>query len=452
MSVGGPVFDPGTSPLDEAVDAMLAHDIVPVAAAGNSGPAPITLPQPATSHGSLVVGGASMAANERIYAELQLGAGKGSLFRPFAGPLMYFYSSLGPQANGEVRPHVVANGHYNFAMGEGDNPLMVSFISGTSGAAPMVAGVAAVLRQAYPNATARQIRNAIILSANPNFINNADVLDQGHGHVDAAAAAKLLASGAAPDTVERAPEVNRLVEVNVERNTSLRVVDGYASRTFHLKPGQRDAIVYRVEPNTSQVIVTLTDFVAGPADKQNQLSGDTLTFGVHSAMTTDHAGGGDYVSDVEYIRTGTRIINNPEPGLLRIAVNGSWRNGDDVSVHATVVSTTEPVKGFTRHGDINNAQTITMPFTVPAGTKLANIRLIWTGDWVHVPASDLDLYLVSPSGKTNSDGATENDPELATIQNPEAGKWVAMIQGYNIPAGEDRYELRIELDGKVLKQ
>ena len=287
---------------------MLAHDIVAVVAAGNSGPSPITLGSPATARGALTVGGASLAANERVGAELFVGPGKGALYRPFAGPLMYFASSRGPQADGQLHPHVVAPGHWNFAMGEGQVGYF-SFVSGTSGASPMVAGIAAVLRQAFPAASARQIRNAIIQSANPNFINFADVLDQGHGFANAAAAANLLAAGAAPDTLEPLPNSTSSVKVNVEQNSLLRVEDGFVRRTFHLKPGQRGDIVYRVAPNTSQVIVSVTNFQGGPP--QPPVDGiiyeDTLTFGIHSSRTTDFPG---------KPTTATRSnISGQEPGL-----------------------------------------------------------------------------------------------------------------------------------------
>jgi hypothetical protein len=452
MSIGGPTLDPGLNAQDQLIDAMLAHDIVPVIAAGNSGPAPITLGTPATARGALAVGGASLAANERVASELMLGPGKGARYRPYAGPLMYFASSRGPQADGQVRPHVVAPGHWNFAMGEG-SVGHISFVSGTSGAAPMVAGIAAVLRQAFPAATARQIRNAIIASANPNFVHAADVLDQGRGYANAAAAANLLAGGSVPDTLDPPPNSQPSVQVNVEQNSSLRVESGFVRRTFRLKPGQRGEIVYRIEPNTSQVIVSVSNFKGGPAlpPEEGIIYEDTLTFAIHGAKTTDFASEGDYVIPIEHFRTGTRIVNHPEPGLMRIAVNGSWRNAGDVSVDVSVTSKSEPVPQFTDQGKIVPAQSILVPFRIPAGTKQANFRLAWRTDWGNFPAADVDLHLISPSGNINNEGATESNPENVSIQNPQPGNWVARIYGFDIPAGSDKYEFRIELDGKVVR-
>jgi hypothetical protein len=449
MSLGELTLDPRTDPQNLLVDVMLAHDIVPVIAAGNAGPAPLTLGSPDTSRSALAVGGASFAYLERVYSELRLGPGQGIRYRPYAGPLMYFASSRGPAADGQVRPDVVASAHLNLGMGFGSNRSL-GFESGTSGAAPMVSGVAAVLRQMYPAATARQIRNAIIASANPNFVDFADVVDRGHGFVNAAAASALLAAGGVPDTVETLPNAHSSVQVNVEQNTPLRVVDGFVRQTFHLRPGQRGDIVYRVAPNTSQVIVSVTNFQGGPlVDEGGVLFGDTLTFAIHSAQTSDFSEE-SYVSPLEHLRAGTRVVNNPEPGLMRIAVNGSWRNDSDVSVDVSVVSLTDPIPQFTQQGPIVSTQDVYVPFTVPAGTNQANFHLAWKADWGTYPAADLDLWLLSPSGVLNGDGATENSPEHVSIQNPEPGTWLARINGFDIPAGSDKYEFRIELDGKVI--
>jgi hypothetical protein len=232
----------------------------------------------------------------------------------------------------------------------------------------------------------------------------------------------------------------------------LRIEDGFVRRAFHLKPGQRRDIVYRVAPNTRQVIVSVTNFQGRPPQPSEGgvIFEDTLTFGIHSARTTDFAGESDYVSPLEHFRTGTRVVNNPEPGLMRIAVNGSWRNAEDVSVDVSVISLTEPVAQLTQQGKIIPTQTILVPFNIPAGTSQANFRLAWRTDWGNFPTADVDLHLVSPSGQMNHDGSTERNPENVSIQNPQAGNWIAMIYGFDIPAGSDKYEFRIELDGKVV--
>jgi subtilisin family serine protease len=450
MSIGGSTLNAGNDPEDELVDAMLAHDIVPVIAAANSGPAPITVGSLGTSRSALTVGGASLDYNERIATEVSLGPGTGALYRPYATTLMYFASGRGPDANGRIHPHVVASAHYNWGMGFSDNRT-TGFSSGTSFASPCVAGVAAVLRQAYPGATARQIRNAIIASANPNIVAEADVLDQGHGFVDAEAAGELLAAGLAPDTVDPLPDVSESVQTNVERNTSLKAVSGYVRQPVSAKPGERREILYRVESNTLQVIVTVANFSALPPEQQNRLQGDNFSFGIHSAKTSSIGSGGDYVAELHTLQTGTKVINNPEPGIMRIVLNGNTHNVGEVSADVVVFSLTSVPPQLTSWAQIGVGKSVMIPFNISAGTNQAKFRLSWKGDWSKIPTSDLDLLLLSPTSKLNTDGWTQNSPELVSIDHPEAGSWLAIINGFDVPAGTETYEFTIELDGKVIR-
>ena len=429
---------------------MLQHDIVTVVAAGNAGPAALTLGSPSSSRSALSVGAASLPHNERILRDLQYGPGIGALYRPFGGIEMSYFSSRGPDADGRVQPNVVANGFANFGMGLG-TASSISIGSGTSFATPSVSGIAAVLRQAYPNATARQIRNAIILSANPSLVTGATVLDQGNGYVNAGAAAALLAAGKAPDSVDALPKANESVKVNVEKGTALNVVNGFVTESLSgLRPSERRDIVYRVNPNTSQVVIALTNFAAAlPAVQQNPLFGDDLIVAVHSAKTSS-IGEGDY-KYFAYTTNGTIVIDNPETGLLRLSISGDWTNAGTVSVKASVFSTVDPIPQFTSQSKISDMQRLVVPFTVPAGAQSLQARLSWRADWGSYPSADLDLILISPTGGVNGDGAQLNNPENAAIANPAPGQWIALVDGYNIPAGSDKYELRIAVDGKVLK-
>ena len=72
------------------------------------------------------------------------------------------FSSRGPTADGRIKPDVTAQGHSVVFQGETG-----SFFTGngTSFSSPLVAGLAACLWQAYPNAKAWDIKKAIIESA-----------------------------------------------------------------------------------------------------------------------------------------------------------------------------------------------------------------------------------------------------------------------------------------------
>ena len=72
------------------------------------------------------------------------------------------FTSFGSAANGTIKPDVAALGRNTFLQKSNGE---LGFGSGTSYASPVLAGMAACLWQAHPNATARQVKDAIIYSA-----------------------------------------------------------------------------------------------------------------------------------------------------------------------------------------------------------------------------------------------------------------------------------------------
>lgn len=74
------------------------------------------------------------------------------------------YSSVGPSADGRIKPDVMAMGS-NVYYAQGDTVQDYRVGGGTSFAAPMVAAVAALLLEAHPQWTASQIREALLQTA-----------------------------------------------------------------------------------------------------------------------------------------------------------------------------------------------------------------------------------------------------------------------------------------------
>lgn len=449
MSLGGPTLAPGSDIENAAINALIASDIVPVISAGNDGPATLTVGSPGSAIAALTVGAASLAHNERIGARLRFGPVNGSLFRPFLGTQTAYFSSRGPNADGRVDPDVSSNGTWCYGQGSGSTSS-ISFGSGTSFSSPSVAGVAALLRQAVPGATARQVRNAIISTANPAlFADGSGLLDRGAGYVDALAARNLLAGGNVPDSVAVPNQPNSNVKVNIEANTTLNVSDGLVRKSVgSLKPGQRSDVLYRVVPNTKQVIVTLSNVTpALPPAQQNQLYGDDILLAIHSAKTSSI---GDY-RFFDFTRGTTAVVNDPEPGILRVSVNGDWTNAGTISADVVVVSVTDPAPQLTTQGKIVPGQLIAMPLMIPPGTSTAEFRISWRENWGRYPLNDIDLILIAPNGSVNFSGATLNSPETVTIKNPATGLWRILLSGFEINTDDDKFELRIALDGKVVQ-
>ena len=97
------------------------------------------------------------------------------------------FSSPGPTADGRTKPEVCALGVRNFVAASsptsGDSSYQWG--NGTSYATPLVAGVVALLLEAHPDWTPRQVREALLSTASRS---GAPDNDYGWGVVNAAAA------------------------------------------------------------------------------------------------------------------------------------------------------------------------------------------------------------------------------------------------------------------------
>lgn len=448
MSLGGSTLYAGRDVEDELTKAFLDRDIVLVTSAGNNGPSGSTGGSPGTGFGSLTVGASSDALHERILRRVQFGPGNGALYRPFMGRQMAYFSARGPTADGRVDPEVVANGFASFSQGTGTT-AQLSIGSGTSFSAPSVAGVAAVLRQAHPTATAREIRNAIIQGANPSMLDDGSgPLDRGAGHVDAGAASALLAADLASDAPGVVGGTAYDVKVNLAQKAGVTTYDGNVTRSVSgLLPGQRFETYYRVKPNTSAVVVTLSDF--SPGSPENALFGNDILLSVHSAKTSA-IGTGDYPV-FAFTTGGTYVVNKPEEGMLRVTASGDWTNAAPVGVTVKIYALSESTAGLIAQNKILDGGNYVHSFVVPAGTAELATKLAWKGTWDKYPTSDIDLILVSPSAAVLFDGATSNSPERAVVANPEAGEWLAIVDGFTILSKDDRYDLVVTADGKAVK-
>ncbi|MBI4474716.1 MAG: S8 family serine peptidase [Acidobacteria bacterium] len=458
LSLGNTTLYAGRDLFDRSVDALLANDIVPVVAAGDVGPSGLTVSSPATSFSAIAVGSASAAANERVQQDMDNYLGFGLRFRPSGATQVGWFSSRGPNADGRISPDVIANGLGVFGQGY-DSVTDLNISSGTSFSAPLVAGVAALLRQAFPKASATQIRNAIAESGAP--LDGFTRLDQGYGFADVAKAKKAL-EGNVSRSLPRAPKPGPSVEDNVELGTeslgteALKVLSGPVTQsTPLLAPGQREEILYSIPTNTSRVVISLSDFMPTFNVKPNpNRYPEEIYLKVHSAKTSQIGAFGDYYDlGSPFTTGGTFTVNSPEPGIMRITISGSWTNEDTVS--AKVKLDTWPLTGdlsdVTTQGTIRHHQTVVFPITIPKGVRLADFRLSFNNDWGHYPTSDVDMILVDPNLNENKDGAHLNAPERATIFRPSAGTWMVKIIGFDIPSGSDKFELRVTLDGELVK-
>jgi len=147
------------------IDALRAADIAVVFAGGNYGPSPATSVSPANNARVISVGSVDV------------------------DNVVSVFSSRGPSAcDGSLFPKVVApgDGLQTTDLSFGGMPLYVQ-VTGTSFAAPEVAGVIALLRGAVPIATAAEVEAALAATARDLGLPGPDQ-DSGYGLVDALAA------------------------------------------------------------------------------------------------------------------------------------------------------------------------------------------------------------------------------------------------------------------------
>jgi hypothetical protein len=423
---------------------MAAAGITLVTSAGNAGPSGSTIASPGTARGILTVGAASSPVHERIVRDLMLGPGAGRLFRPDDHQQVAYFSARGPTADGRPDPEVVANGDWNFV--ESADGRSLFFASGTSFAAPTVAGVAALLYSAKPTATPERIRAAIVQSADGTLIPTARLEDQGAGYADAAAALTLLGRPAVPSEDE-GRERRR-----VDRNVQGAGIDPIRHERFethlsNLRPTERRDFYYFVDPDTSAVRVTLAHVTPSlPPARQNVFFGDDVLFAVHSAKTSEIGPEGDYlVPATPVVYDDTFFFENLDTGLMRVTVTGDWTNAGTISADLTIEREHARRSKRDFKGKIGEGDTKSHTVEIAPGTVVAAFALSWDSDWGAYPTADLDLVLLEPDGTTlHFDGASLNSPERATVIDPAPGTWTVFVQGITVFGKDEKYQVRVD--------
>jgi serine protease AprX len=199
LSLGHPVFESSArDPLCAAVARAVKAGVVVVAAAGNYGVAP---------DGRPILGGITSPGNSPF--ALTVGAVNTSGTVTRSDDTVATYSSRGPTPfDFAVKPDVAAPGNkiisleanksylaatYSFLhkAGTGTNAYMQ--LSGTSMAAPMVSGAAALLLQGTPGLTPAQVKLAIQSGA--TYMTDGGLMGAGAGNANFWAARKSAASG-----------------------------------------------------------------------------------------------------------------------------------------------------------------------------------------------------------------------------------------------------------------
>jgi hypothetical protein len=240
LSLGGP-GDPA-SPMATAVNNAVGEGVIAVVAAGNSGPGASTIDTPGNAERALTV-----AAYDHVQESM---AGFSS-----RGPVQAMYAKPDISAPGVAIHSTVPGGLHE--------PL-----SGTSMAAPHVAGAAALLLQAYPDLTPSDVAARLMTSARP--VSGESFAAQGAGVIDILAAweqslvssagklhlgrvdnAASSWSGFASFSVRNTGSTTEHVELGVTADPDHPVTYGYSPSVFDLAPGAEQVVNLDVQTDAS---------------------------------------------------------------------------------------------------------------------------------------------------------------------------------------------------------
>jgi hypothetical protein len=430
MSLGGATLFAGFEITDQLTEKMLEVGITVINSAGNSGHAAMTGGSAGTGRGTLTAGAASLVHNERILRDIQFGPGAGAFFRPSEHQQMATFSSRGPSPDGRANVDAVANGFANFVMGA--SGTSISLVSGTSFSAPTIAGAAATLREAFPEATALQIRNALVETANPFFLgDNPKPIDQGYGFIDLVAAYNALAAGEVSNTLPKGPASNS-VRGNIA-NQGLTTIQlgnsGYSTRLEGLVPGEVAHFFVNIDDRIDELEVTFSNITPElPPAEQNAFFGDDLFVVVQDSITST-----DALLAEDFIASDTTLTAaSPGTGLVRVAVMGDWTNAGRISadMHISAVSTKRPK--ITHRDRILQGDFLDYTVSIPEGTAQANFELHWPQDWGRFPTDDLDVFVLTPDGGVIFDGVTLGSPERIVIDDPTPGEYILIVNGFTV--------------------
>ncbi|WP_275003977.1 S8 family serine peptidase [Promicromonospora iranensis] len=308
LSLGEPgSFTDGTDPASQAVNALTEqYGVLVVAAAGNDGPRAGTVSPPAVADSALAVAAVDDDDAQADFSSAGPRAGDGALKPEIAGPGV----------------DIVAARAAGTEMGE---PVGDSYVtaSGTSMAAPHVAGAAAVLLSADPDLTWQQIRSTLMASAQPG---GNSVWQEGSGRV----------------------WIPGAIEQQVTASPASVSLGGFEFPQDDLEPVTK-TLTYTSTADTDETLDLTVDITSDgePAAGAVTLSADSVTVPAGGSATVDVTahpadhGVGDFGGVITAtgaggtVRTAVGFVNQPELFDLTISatdLDGSPAEEDDFFV------------------------------------------------------------------------------------------------------------------------
>ena len=221
----------------------------------------------------------------------------------------------------------------------------------------------------------------------------------------------------------------------------------FSRRVENLRPGEVAQLFVRSCAQTELLRVSLSNITPElPPGQQNFFFGDDIFLNVVDAPTSF----GVFRVEEFVNADKTFLVDNPQSGIVRVALQGDWTNAGRISADVVIEETREELPRRTARGKIAQGELEAVEVEVPGGTSQAVFELFWKRDWGAYPTNDVDLILLDPTGALILDGATSNSPERVVIDKPAPGVWGVFIDGFTIHGHPDKFTLRVTADGDAL--
>jgi len=458
MSLGGPTVYDGRDFEDLLVNTITSNDITLVAAAGNEGPASMTVGSPGSAYTAITAGAAANPVNTKAFWDYNYRTlGIGPLLFTSPTPQIYAFSSRGPSSDGRLKPTLSATGIFVLSAYTTGGQF-IAWASGTSMATPAISGGTALLN-AYSEmkglgASPEDYKQA--LTGGAVWLPGYNQYDQGAGYLNAANALSVLKADTAYGSVAPPlPPTGTLMDIsNIPIDGS-----GTFTTSVSLSPGLKQEFIFKAKPTTNSIKVTLSGVSLGT---MNPLKMNSFEVYIQSAIRTTYA---YYIDSANVWGDGWFMITDGttkwkgaitgvfwddytrlskiQPGFIKVVIENDWTSYDNVSANVEIKVTEKslPTPDITISGKIADGQSIGWLAIPIRGRPAEAILELWfDNDWSAYPTSDVDMYVYWDGGY-NFDGATLNSPERVKLQNPTL--IYVLLYGYAIYTGTDNFSIRV---------